>query len=162
MSLAETERRDTIRLPKGDGVGQEGERRDAVQFRDSAQPKSKAAPAPQRVLIVDDNADVADSLAKLLESMAHDVRVAYRGRDAVSAYCEFAPNVVFMDINMPDTDGLDAIAKIREAPGGSDTLICTLSGHGEAHPERAFEAGADGHLVKPIGRAELSAVLARA
>ena len=94
--------------------------------------------------------------------MAHDVRVAYRGQEAVRAYSEFAPNVVFMDINMPDMDGLEAIAKIREASGGARTLICTLSGHGTEHARQAFEAGADGHLVKPIGRAELSAVLARA
>jgi CheY-like chemotaxis protein len=80
----------------------------------------------------------------------------------VSAYAEFAPDVILMDINMPDMDGFEAIAKIREAPGGGHTLICTLSGHGTAHAQRAFEAGADGHLVKPIGRAELSAVLARA
>jgi CheY-like chemotaxis protein/anti-sigma regulatory factor (Ser/Thr protein kinase) len=152
----------TIRLPRGSSDVTEDERRQSVLFRDSLEPKSKAAPTPQRVLIVDDNVDVADSLAKLLESMAHDVRVAYRGQEAVSAYSEFAPDVVLMDINMPDMDGLEAIAKIREAPGGTRTLICTLSGHGAAHARRAFEAGADGHLVKPIGRAELSAVLARA
>ena len=152
----------TIRLPRGGDAVKENERRESVTFRDSLQPKSKAAATSQRVLIVDDNPDVADSLAKLLESMAHDVRVAYRGEEAVSAYSEFAPNVVLMDINMPDMDGLEAIAKIREAPGGDRTLICTLSGHGTAHASRAFEAGADGHLVKPIGRAELSAVFARA
>jgi CheY-like chemotaxis protein len=152
----------TVRLPLGvPEVVDEG-RRDAVQFREPLRPKKKATDAPQRVLIVDDNADVADSLAKLLQSMEHDVRVAYRGQEAVAAYSEFSPNVVFMDINMPGMDGLEAIAKIRETPGGRTALICTLSGHGKAHAERAFEAGADGHLVKPVGRAELRAVLDRA
>jgi CheY-like chemotaxis protein len=138
------------------------ERREAVLFRDSARLKLNAATAPQRVLVVDDNVDVADSLAKLLQSMDHDVRVAYRGQEAVHAYSEFSPDVVLMDINMPGMDGLEAIAKIRETPGGTRALICTLSGHGTGHAERAFEAGADGHLVKPIGRAELSAVFERA
>jgi CheY-like chemotaxis protein len=137
-------------------------RREAVQFRDSVRLKRKGlAPTMRRVLVVDDNVDVADSLAKLLESMEHEVRVAYRGQDGVDAYSEFAPDVVFMDINMPDMDGLQAIAKIRETPGGTRTLICTLSGHGKAHAARAFEAGADGHLVKPVGRAELHAVFER-
>jgi CheY-like chemotaxis protein/two-component sensor histidine kinase len=152
----------TVRLPMGELEVKTDDRREAVQFRESARPKSQAAPRTQRVLVVDDNPDVADSLAKLLESMRHDVRVAYRGQEAVQAYSEFSPHVVLMDINMPDMDGLEAIAKIREAPGGARTLICTLSGHGKTHVLRAFEAGADGHLVKPIGRAELSAVLARA
>jgi signal transduction histidine kinase len=152
----------TVRLPMGEPEVKDDERREAVQFREAFRPKSQAAPTPQRVLVVDDNPDVADSLANLLESMAHDVRVAYRGQEAVQAYSEFSPHVVLMDINMPDMDGLEAIAKIREAPGGARTLICTLSGHGKTHARRAFEAGADGHLVKPIGPAELRAVLERA
>jgi CheY-like chemotaxis protein len=153
----------TVRLPLGAPEVTADERRDAVQFRDSYRPRKKrAAPAPQRVLIVDDNVDLADSLAKLLEGMDREVRVAYRGEEAVDAYTKFSPDVVLMDINMPGMDGLEAIAKIRETPGGMGTMICTLSGHGKAHAKRAFEAGADGHLVKPIGRAELRAVLDRA
>jgi two-component system, sensor histidine kinase len=151
----------TVRLPLGapEVVADEG--RASMQFRESFRPKRSSA-QPRRVLIVDDNADVADSLAKLLVSMRHEVRVAYRGHEGVRAYSEFSPDVVLMDINMPDMDGLEAIAKIREGDGGGRALICTLSGHGKALAQRAFEAGADGHLVKPVGRAELSAVLERA
>jgi CheY-like chemotaxis protein/anti-sigma regulatory factor (Ser/Thr protein kinase) len=152
----------TVRLPLGAPEVTDDERRDAVQFRDSFRAKKQAAATPQRVLIVDDNVDAADSLAQLLQSMDRDVRVAYRGDEAVNAYAEFSPDVVFMDINMPGIDGLEAIAKIRETPGGAGTMICTLSGHGKTHAERAFEAGADGHLVKPVGRTELRAVLDRA
>jgi two-component system CheB/CheR fusion protein len=152
----------TVRLPLGALEVVEEERRDAVQFRESLRPKKNASPTPHRVLVVDDNPDVADSLAQLLQSMHHEVRVAYRGHEGVAAYSEFFPDVVFMDINMPGMDGLEAIAKIRETPEGAKTLICTLSGHGKAHAQRAFEAGADGHLVKPVGRAELTAVLERA
>jgi signal transduction histidine kinase len=153
----------TVRLPLGAPEFTDDERRDAVQFRESVRPnKKKPAAVPQRVLVVDDNVDAADSLAQLLQSMDRSVRVAYRGDDAVTAYTEFSPDVVFMDINMPGIDGLEAIAKIREVPGGAGTMICTLSGHGRGHAKRAFEAGADGHLVKPIGRTELRAVLDRA
>jgi signal transduction histidine kinase len=152
-----------VRLPMGAPEVVASDRREAVQFSDSFRPR-RSAPAGQtrRVLVVDDNADVAESLAKLLASMQHDVRVASGGHEAVRAYAEFAPEVVLMDINMPDMDGLEAIAKIRESPGGERPLICTLSGHGKTHAARAFAAGADGHLVKPVGRAELSAVLERA
>jgi signal transduction histidine kinase len=152
-----------VRLPLGAPEVTDDERRDAVQFRETFRPRKKqAAATPQRVLIVDDNVDAADSLAQLLQSMDRDVRVAYRGDDAVDAYAEFSPDVVFMDINMPGIDGFEAIARIRETPGGTGTMICTLSGHGKAHAKRAFDAGADGHLVKPVGRTELRAVLDRA
>jgi signal transduction histidine kinase len=153
----------TVRLPLGEPEVKGDDRREAAQFRDSFRvKKSRLASRTLRVLVVDDNADVADSLSTLIVSMEHEVRVAYRGQEAVRAFSEFSPDVVLMDINMPDMDGLEAITKIREIPTGSRAVICTLSGHGKGHAELAFEAGADGHLVKPITRAELGAVFERA
>ena len=151
----------TVSLPRGMPETVPEERRPSVQFREPL-PKRGSGSQPHRVLIADDNADVADSLARLIESMNHEARVVYNGSDAVRAYSDFSPDVVFMDINMPDMDGFEAIAKIRETTGGSRALICTLSGHGQQHAALAFTAGADGHLVKPVGRAELNAVLERA
>jgi two-component system, sensor histidine kinase len=153
----------TVRLPLGDLEVKSDERREAAQFRDSFR-KRKSRPTAKklRVLVVDDNVDVADSLSTLIGSMAHEVRIAYRGEEGVRAFSEFSPDVVLMDISMPDMDGLEAIAEIRASPGGDEALICTLSGHGKGHAARAFEAGADGHLVKPVSRAELGAVLERA
>jgi CheY-like chemotaxis protein len=153
----------TVRLPLGEPEVKSDERREAAQFRDSFRPRRNGPAARTlRVLVVDDNVDVADSLSTLIVSMEHEVRVAYRGEEGVRAFAEFSPDVVFMDINMPDMDGLQAIAKIRETPSGARALICTLSGHGKGHAARAFEAGADGHLVKPVSRAELGAVFERA
>jgi CheY-like chemotaxis protein len=151
----------TVTLPLGAPEVLAAERRLAVQFRE-ALPKRGGGAGRRRVLIADDNADVADSLARLLESMHHEPHVVYSGNDAVHAYAELAPDVVFMDISMPDMDGFEAIEKIRKSAGGERALICTLSGHGKQHAARAFTAGADGHLVKPVGRAELAAVLERA
>ena len=85
----------TVRLPMGTPEYVVDQRREAVQFRDSFRPRTKAAPGPQRILVVDDSVDVADSLAKLLESMEHEVRVAYGGQDGVRVYSEFSPDVVF-------------------------------------------------------------------
>jgi signal transduction histidine kinase len=152
-----------VRLPIGELQVAGEERRPAVQFRDPPRPSARrGSPAQRRILIVDDNVDAADSLARVLTGMDHQVRVVYSGHDAIRAYSEFAPDIVFMDISMPDMSGLQAIAMIREAADGRRALICTLSGHGSAHATQAFAAGADGHLVKPVGRADLNAVLERA
>jgi signal transduction histidine kinase len=153
----------TVRLPlAAPAVTEIEDRRASVQFRDSLRPARAGPVSPQRILIVDDNGDAADSLAKLLASMGQDVRVVYSGRDAIEAYAAFSPGVVLMDIDMPDMDGLEAIGRIRASSGGARALICTLSGHGKTHAARAFAAGADGHLVKPVGRDHLCLVLERA
>ena len=104
------------------------------------------------------------ALTALLASAPAVAGTIYRceGADGVRAYSEFSPDIVLMDIDMPDLDGLEAIAKIRATAGGARTLICTLSGYGKGHAASAFKAGADGHLVKPVGREQLSAVFARA
>jgi signal transduction histidine kinase len=152
-----------VRLPLAAPKAAENEDRRSVQFKDPFRQKAEmASAASRRILIVDDNVDAADSLAKLLAAMGHEVRVVYRGRRAIEAYGEFSPHVVFVDINMPDMDGFETIGHIRGGPGGAHALICTLSGHGKTYAARAFEAGADGHLVKPVGRDDLSLVLERA
>jgi signal transduction histidine kinase len=153
----------TVRLPVAPRDAQQAdEQRATVQFREPHRAGRNGGVCPRRVLVVDDNADVADSLGSLLKSMQHDVRVVYGGREAIRLYPEFKPDVIFMDINMPDMDGLEAIGGIRAARDGDRAMICTLSGHGHLHAARAFAAGADGHLVKPVGSAELKAVLERA
>jgi signal transduction histidine kinase len=155
----------TVRLPlaSAPATAQTDDRRESAQFRDSLPAKPGAgSDAARRILIVDDNVDAADSLGRVLGSMGHQVRVVYSGADAIRLHAAFAPDIVLMDINMPDMDGLQTIAKLREGPHGDRALICTLSGHGQTHAERAFAAGADGHLVKPVGRDDLVLVLQRA
>jgi signal transduction histidine kinase/BarA-like signal transduction histidine kinase len=134
-----------------------------AQFRDSSVKREGArASQPRRVMIVDDNVDAANSLAELLRLMGHQPLVTYRGREALRVYAEFAPDLVLMDIAMPDMDGLETIRKLRAEEDDNAALICTLTAHGKGHAAQAFEAGADAHLVKPVSRADLDAVLARA
>ena len=119
-------------------------------------------PRPRRVLVVDDNADAADSLALLLEISGHDVRTAYDGLQAVAAAAEFRPDLVLMDVGMPRLNGLDATRRIRAEGWGRGVHIVALTGWGQEQDRRnSADAGADGHLVKPVAPEAVFALLAR-
>jgi CheY-like chemotaxis protein len=114
-----------------------------------------------RVLVVDDHADAADSLAMMLSLIGHEVRTARDGLAGVEAASEFRPDVILLDIGMPRLNGYDACRRIRELPGGKEAVIVALSGWGqEEDKRRSREAGFDGHLVKPAEPAALEKLLA--
>jgi DNA-binding NarL/FixJ family response regulator len=108
------------------------------------------------VLLADDHAIVRDGLKTLLEVQA-DLRVvgtAANGRDAVAAAAQLEPDVVVMDISMPDMNGIEAARRIRAAR--EQTRVVMLSMHGNAeHVYRALEAGATGYLLKESAGSEL-------
>jgi CheY-like chemotaxis protein len=117
--------------------------------------------ADRRVLVVDDNRDGAESLAEMLRLLGPDVRTAHDGLEAVAAAESFRPDLILMDVGMPRLNGLDATRRIREHSWGRVATIIALTGWGqEADRERSREAGCDGHLVKPVGLAELERLLA--
>jgi PAS domain S-box-containing protein len=106
----------------------------------------------RRVLVVDDNVDAAQSLARLLARFYNqDVRVAHDGYRAVALAEEFHPEVVVLDIGMPGMDGYEVARRLREQPGGREATIIALTGWGqETDRARSKEAGFDAHIVKPI------------
>lgn len=115
-----------------------------------------------RVLIVDDNLDAASTLSMLIEMLGNDVRTAQSGQQALDLADTFRPQVIFMDLGMPDMDGFAATQQIREQPWGRDMLIVALSGWGQDEDKRKTrEAGFDHHLVKPTELSALKEVLAR-
>jgi PAS domain S-box-containing protein len=126
-------------------------------------PDAAAASLPRRgrrVLVADDNQDAADSLGMILELAGHEVRVAHGGRKALEIAAGFHPDVVLLDIGMPDLNGYEAARALRAAPGGADLELIALTGWG--HPDdkrRAAEAGFDRHLTKPVDPAVLEALL---
>lgn len=115
----------------------------------------------RRVLIVDDNADSADSLSMLLQLMGHSVRTAYDGAQALVVAEQFRPDVVLMDVGMPRMDGLEAARQLRQFPWSTETVLVALTGWGQDEDrERVTAAGFDHHLVKPLDPAALTDLLA--
>lgn len=115
-----------------------------------------------RVLVVDDNADSANTMARVLGLLKNVVRTANDGVEAVQAADEFRPDVILMDLGMPRLNGYEATRRIRELPWGRSVAIVALTGWGqETDKAKSRDAGFDDHLVKPVNFTELEHLLAR-
>jgi CheY-like chemotaxis protein len=118
---------------------------------------------PQRVLVVDDNHDAADSLGMLLRFEGADVQVVYDGASALRALETYQPKIVLVDLGMPGMDGFEVALKVRENPEFKDLMIVALTGWGQEQDRaRSREAGFDHHLIKPADLNALRALLASA
>jgi CheY-like chemotaxis protein len=133
----------------------------APATEDSAGTLTKPAESARlRILVADDNADGADSLAMLLQAEGHVVLTAPDGRRAVEVAEAFVPDVILMDVAMPNLDGLEATREIRRRPWGQRIRIIALTAWGqETERRRTREAGMDAHLVKPVDPNALALVL---
>ncbi|MBV8442155.1 MAG: response regulator [Hyphomicrobiales bacterium] len=115
---------------------------------------------PSRVLVVDDDEDVADSLAMLMESLGAETRTAYDGGAAVEAAAEFAPEIALIDIRMNGIDGYETARRLHERLGARTPLLVALTGLGQDRDrEAALDAGFDLHLTKPVSADALEKVL---
>jgi len=132
----------------------------AAAATDAAAVTACANASARRIMIVDDNVDAADSLALLLGLEAHQVTCAYSAAAALLRVTEFAPDVVLLDIGLPDTDGYEVARRLRELPGGGAIRLIALTGYGQAEDrERALTAGFEAHLVKPVDLSALARIL---
>ncbi|HEX5446840.1 MAG TPA: ATP-binding protein [Pirellulales bacterium] len=114
----------------------------------------------RRVLVVDDNVDAADALSTMLRLAGHDVRCCYGGLSALEVVEDRLPEVVFLDLGMPDLDGLEVARRLRQLRQGDQLMIVAVTGWGqEADRRRTAEAGFDHHLVKPVGASDLHRLL---
>jgi PAS domain S-box-containing protein len=113
-----------------------------------------APPEPalgRRALVVDDNADGADSLVMLLQLFGFDARAAYDGADAVGAAREYRPEIVFLDIGLPGKDGYAIATEMRADPQLAGLTLVAVTGYGrDADRDRARRAGFHAHLLKPV------------
>jgi PAS domain S-box-containing protein len=124
-----------------------------VQADDTAVSEAPASTpnAGTRVLVVDDDSDVRESTALLLEVNGYEVNMADSGEHAMMLIDEFHPDVMLLDIGMPGENGYQVAQRIRQLPNGGEMLLIALSGYGG--PEeltRSHKAGFDYHLVKPL------------
>jgi CheY-like chemotaxis protein len=105
----------------------------------------------RRVLIADDNRDAAESLAILLRLEGHEVAVATNGREALSVFQALGPQIVLLDIGMPELDGYEVARRIRQSPAGRQTLLIAITGWGQdSDKAQATAAGFNHHFTKPI------------
>jgi signal transduction histidine kinase/CheY-like chemotaxis protein len=128
----------------------------------------QASPAPEpvradkgvRVMVVDDNADAADSLATLLRTHGYATEVEYRGLAALEHAARDCPDVMLIDIGLPDLDGYRLAQRLRADPATSGAVLIAATGYGQARDrEQALAAGFAHHLVKPIDMMALMRVL---
>jgi PAS domain S-box-containing protein len=116
---------------------------------------------PLRILVADDNQDSAESLAMLLTMMGHDVRTELDGAQAVETARAFQPQVVLLDLGMPQLNGYEAARRIRALPGGDEVVLIAQTGWSQPEDRRrSQEAGFDHHVVKPIPSGSLEKLLA--
>lgn len=128
-------------------------------------PGIKSAPANlqrKRVLVVDDNEDAADTMGMLLELLNSEVRTVNGGPAALSLLKEFHPDIVLLDIGMPEMNGYEVAKKIRADKSIAGTRLVAVTGWGqEQDRQRSLEAGFNDHLIKPVSMEDLERVMTR-
>lgn len=107
------------------------------------------------ILVVDDNEAAANALSRLLELRGHEVKVAYTGLGGIDAARTYHPDLLILDIGLPDIDGYEVVRRLKQDPELHAAIIA-LTGYGQAEDkERALAAGFHYHLTKPVGLKEL-------
>jgi CheY-like chemotaxis protein len=114
-----------------------------------------------RVLVVDDNRDGADALGLLVEDLGNQVHVTYGGTQALDVAKTFRPDLMLVDLVMPEMDGSGLVGRLRRIPGFAQTRIVAVTGQ-KAREDKssAMKAGFDTVLFKPVARTQIEAVLA--
>lgn len=134
----------------------------APAVESASSPRTREHSGVRRVLVVDDNVDAAEMLAAMLELRGHETRLAHDGLQALAVARESRPDVVFLDIGLPEMDGYDVARELRADPTMAGTVLVALTGWGsEDDKQRAHEAGFDVHLTKPVDVAVVDEVVAR-
>jgi signal transduction histidine kinase len=126
-----------------------------------AQPPAAGAKGPRRILVVEDNADAAESMLMLLQGLGHQVSMVNDGAQAVAAAKSFRPDVILLDIGLPGVDGYELVRQLRLVQETRDARMVAVTGYGQPRDrERSAAAGFDHHLVKPVDPAKLAEAVA--
>ncbi len=137
-----------INIPPHEGPGYEG-----------ATPGPKAK-KDLKILVIDDIADLANAISTLLTRMGYTARAVYSGKGAISMIDEYIPDIVFLDIGMPDMNGYETLQALKKDPRLAQTKFFAVTGFGQEHDQRrSSDIGFTAHLVKPLGARDLQKVL---
>jgi CheY-like chemotaxis protein len=116
-----------------------------------------------RVVVVEDNHAVADSMTALIDLAGYDVRTAYTGPDGVKLAEEWPPDYVLCDLGLPGLDGYDVARELRRHPSTAQTHLIAITGYGSDEARRrSREAGFERHLAKPVAPQEILSLLGAA
>ncbi len=132
----------------------------ALKSVPAAAPTAARGDHALRILVADDNVDLATSLSDMLESLGHKVRVVHDGQAALEAVGAETPDLALFDIGMPKLSGYDLARRLRADPAFQGMTMVAITGWGQqADRQRARDAGFDRHLVKPVEPEDLMALL---
>jgi len=135
----------------------------AMSLKTQPPPTKIAEPTQRalRVLVVDDNVCATQILEMLVQEAGHLVRMAHTGPTALAAALDYRPDVMLMDIGLPELDGLEVAKRIRQEPLLRGIVLVAITGYGqESDRQRSQEAGFDHHLVKPADFEKMRQILA--
>jgi CheY-like chemotaxis protein len=116
-----------------------------------------------RVLLVEDQADIAAMLTRLLERNGYQVQWRSTGLEGVRGFKQFKPEIVLLDLGLPEIDGFEVARLIRAQTDDPQPLIIAVSGYGtKADVDRCLAVGMDAHLHKPVSLEVLLTLLRNA
>jgi len=162
--IRQAELRDALVGALGAGPGHPAAAGAEMRARETVSAAPPAAEGSLSILVVEDNAVNQLVARRLLEKRGHRVQVAGNGREGVEAWKKGRFDLVFMDVQMPEMDGMEATARIRaeEKLSGGHQIVVGLTAHSmKGDRERCLEGGMDDYLTKPIMNPDLDAVLNR-
>jgi CheY-like chemotaxis protein len=114
-------------------------------------PGEVRAPVRRKILVVDDNIDMVRSMALLIRQMGHEVEYAINGYAALECAQRIRPDVIFLDLVLPDLDGWELARRMRKMPELKSVRIFAVTGTAaNVHRQRSLDAGCDDHLLKPL------------
>jgi len=123
--------------------------------------RQKGFSMQERVLVVDDDRDSADSLAMLVNSMGYEAKAVYRGNEAIEVSSTFQPDMALIDLGMPGLDGFETVSQIRQQRGSVHIILVAVTGWSrDEDKRRAYDCGFDLHVTKPMTLEKLKEILA--
>jgi len=123
---------------------------------------STQAPSKHRVLVIDDNSDMAEITSTILELMGHETRWSSSGREGLVEAARFEPDIVLLDLTMPELDGYEVARRLREDFGDRPMHLVALTGWNTPdHIAQAIAGGFDDYLIKPVDVSALESIMSR-